>query len=524
LVYPETPETYWSYRHALRFVDKKALMPPLGLSTAAAILGEEFEYRLVDMNVEPLREGDIAWAQFVFVSAMIVQAESLKEVIARCNRAGKPVVAGGPYPTSCYEEIEGVDCFVLGEGECTIPELRRDILAGTLRPVYRATTRPSIEEAPVPRFDLCKLSLYETLPLQFSRGCPFDCEFCDIVSLFGHRVRTKGPDQFLREMDALRETGFYGSVFIVDDNFIGNRRRVKALLRRIADWQEDAGYPFVLSTEASVDLADDPELLGLMEAAGFRMVFVGLETPVQESLKGAGKRQNLRGDMIAKVRKIQRSGIEVTAGFIIGFDSDPPDIAERQIDFIRELGVPTAMVGLLMALPNTRLWDRLTKEGRMLFRSKGNNTHDVELNFVPKLPVRVLTDAYHSVLRSIYEPKHYFERCLKLLRCYPRRPTVRRIRTPLRVVLSQARALFRSLRWQGTSPYALWYWLYLIRAVAVRPRQLVTALTLAVRGHHFITITESMVRPKEGPAPQAQATAVRNAVARQSRGRLVSEI
>ena len=287
--------------------------------------------------------------------------------------------------------------------------------------------------------------------------------------------------------------GFRGSVFIVDDNFFGNRGRVKELLRGIADWQEDHDHPFKLSTEASIDLADDPELLELMATSGFAMVFVGLETPVQESLTAAGKRQNLKGDMVAKVHRIQEAGIEVTAGFIIGFDSDPPDIARRQIDFIQELGVPTAMVGLLMALPNTKLWDRLTREGRMLFRSKGNNTHTVELNFVPKLPAELLTNAYHTVLKSIYTPRNYFDRCLGLLKRFPRTASDRRSKEAAPITGPQVRALILSVVRQGLSHYALWYWLFVFRAILRRPRLFVTIVTLAVRGHHFFVITDELL-------------------------------
>ncbi len=473
-------------------------MPPLGLLTAAAIMGEEFDYHLVDMNVESLKEDSLEWADYVFISAMIVQADSMREVIARCNRAGVPVVAGGPYPTACYKEIDGVDHFVLGEGECTIPEFRRDLAEGTLKPIYPAGERPEIDNVPLPRFDLCRISRYETMPLQFSRGCPFNCEFCDIVSLFGHKVRTKSAEQFIREMEALHDVGFRGNLFVVDDNFIGNRRRAKALLRRIRAWQSEKGYPFNLSTEASIDLADDREFLDLMAACGFKMVFVGLETPVEASLQGAGKRQNLRGNVVDKVRRIQSAGIEVTAGFIVGFDSDPEDIADRQIEFIQELGVPTAMVGLLTALPNTRLWDRLSEEGRMRFRSGGNNTHTSELNFTTMLPQRAVVDGYRRILETIYSPRRYFRRALRLVTSLPRRSVTPTLSVRGRISQNQGRALYRSLTKQGLSSYALWYWLFLLRALLSRPRLFVTVVTLAVRGHHFFVITDRLVRSIRG--------------------------
>lgn len=506
LIYPRTPDTYWSYRHALRFVDKKALMLPLGLVTVAAILGPEYSYRLVDLNVRPLKEEDLEWAEMAMISAMIVQRSSMEEVISQCNAAGVPVVAGGPYPTSCYQEIQGVDHFVLGEGECTIPEFREDLERGDPKRIYRPKGRPEMKEVPIPRFDLCELSAYDTFPLQFSRGCPFDCEFCDIVSLFGHRVRTKSPEQFVAEMEAAYQTGFRGSLFLVDDNFIGNRRRSKELLRAVVRWQQERGYPFNLSTEASIDLAEDPELLSLMVSSGFTMVFVGLETPISSSLESIGKKQNLRRSMERSVSKIQRAGIEVTSGFIIGFDSDPPDIAERQIAFIQQLAIPTAMVGLLMALPNTKLWSRLEREGRVLFRSEGNNTHEVELNFEPLLPKETLIEGYRKVLQTIYTPRRYFSRCLRLIRRFPR--SLQKCDTDAvgSVGTRELAAFGRSLLWQGFSGYGHWYWWFLLRAVALRPRLVVPIVTLAVRGHHFFKITERTVRRgRELPAERETA-------------------
>ncbi len=499
LVYPRTPDTYWSYRYAISFLGKKALIPPLGLMTVAGIMGDEYSYRLVDLNVRKLREADLEWADIAMLSAMIVQRQSMEAVIKRCNAAGVPVVAGGPYPTSCHDQIEGVDHFVLGEGECTILDFRRDLENGTPKAVYRpqSSERPDISSVPVPRFDLCDISAYHTLPIQFSRGCPFDCEFCDIVSLFGHKVRTKSPEQFLSELEAIYETGFRGGVFIVDDNFIGNRKRVKELLRAVMGWQKEHGRPFNLSTEASVDLAQDRELLELMVSSGFSMVFIGLETPVEDSLQSTGKRQNLREGMAAGVRRIQEAGIEVTGGFIIGFDSDPHDVGDLQIRFIQQLGVPTAMVGLMIALPNTRLWTRLTQEGRILSQSDGNNTHGVELNFVPRLPREHLMREYSRVLHTVYNPRRYFERGLRMLRRIPRSPPGSGAVTTGGINRSQLMAFGRSIVRQGIlSPYALWYWWFMMRAIALRPRQLVRIVSIAVLGHHYFTITNLVPRPR----------------------------
>ncbi len=495
LVSPRMPETYWSYKHVLRFIGKRALMPPLGLVTVAALLPKNISVRIVDMNVGPLRDADIAAADLVMISAMIVQKESMEDVIRRCRRLGVPVAAGGPYPSSCSDEIEGVDHFVLDEGEVTLPRFLADWQTGTLQAMYRSPEKPDLRTCPVPRFDLLDMSLYDTVPIQFSRGCPFDCEFCDIVHLFGRKPRTKPPERFLAEMDAAYATGFTGSMFIVDDNFIGNKRRVKELLQHIARWQDDHGFPFTLCTEASIDLAHDDDLLQLMVKAGFSMVFVGIESPVAESLSSAGKHQNLREDVRIGIRKIQRAGIEVTGGFIIGFDSDPPDIFDRQIEFIDDLAIPTAMIGLLMALPNTRLFDRLSREGRMLSTSTGNNTSGAALNFVPKLPAETLIAGYRRVLQTVYEPRRYFARCLKLLSIYPPREhrTAHTMRRPIRV--REVTALLRSLAYQAFSRYGLSYLSYIIRGAAKRPDLVVRVVTMAVQAHHYMVVTREAFPP-----------------------------
>lgn len=498
LVYPEIPDTYWSYRYALPFIGKKALMPPLGLATIAAMIPGEHDIRIVDLNVESVTEADLAGADLVLTSAMIVQRRSLARLIARTRRTGTPVAVGGPLVTSTPEAVPEADYLVLGEGEVTFPEFLEDWLIGTARRVYECPVRPPVTSTPVPRFDLLNMHWYDTIPLQFSRGCPFNCEFCDIVQLFGHKPRTKRPEQFVGEMEAAYATGFTGSLFVVDDNFIGNRRAVKALLRAVAAWQSEHGYPFQLSTEASIDLAEDPELLDLMTGAGFKMVFVGLESPVADSLESAGKRQNLRNNVAASVRTIQERGIEVTGGFIIGFDSDPPEIFDLQIDFIQQLAVPTAMVGLLMALPNTQLYERLEREGRILRAANGNNTHATELNFVPRLPREVLERGYRRVLATIYRPRVYFDRCLELLRRFPPRTReadeshAGRTREP--IALRELTGLVRSLVRQTFSRYGLAYLRYMILGIARRPDLVVRVVTLAVEGHHFFRMTERTLR------------------------------
>ena len=491
-VYPEVPDTYWSYKHALSFVGKRALMPPLGVATVAAMVPDEYECTIVDLNIEKLPTKLIESATLVLVSAMIVQAESLQRVIDRCVLAGTPVAAGGPYITSCRSAIRGVDYAILGEAEQVFPEFLSDFAAGRARPVYSCEGRPQLSTTPVPRFDLLKLRYYQSVPLQFSRGCPFDCEFCDIVQLFGHRVRTKSPEQFITELDAVHATGFHGSVFIVDDNFIGNRKAVKELLRAIAAWQMENGRPYQLSTEASIDLASDPELLDLMVAAGFNMVFVGIETPEPESLAAVGKLQNLRRDVTESVRKIQERGIEVTGGFIIGFDSDTAEIFDLQIDFVQRLAVPTAMIGLLMALPNTKLYERLEREGRILSEASGNNTNNSALNFRTIMPREVLVEGYFRVLRTVYSPRQYFERCLAVLKTYPRADKSTQLRRPIR--LRELSAFFNSVIRQTLSRYGIRYLSYLLRGLWRRPDLVVGIVTMAVQGNHYFTITRRMLR------------------------------
>ena len=409
LVYPEFPDTYWSFRHALKFEGKKAAFPPLGLLTVSAMLPADWERRLVDLNVETLRTESIEWADIVMLSAMIVQNESLEKVVSLCRQLGKKVVVGGPYVTTSSERMPDADHIFIGEAEATLPEFINDLRLGIPRRIYQADERPSLELTPVPDFSLIDMRHYSAMNVQYSRGCPFNCEFCDIIEIYGRVPRTKSNAQMLAELDAVKETGWRGLVFIVDDNFIGNKKNVRLFLPDLVEWSRDNGNPFAYITEASVNLAEDESLLQQMEEAGFRRIFVGIETPVEESLKQTQKGQNTRRSLLDSIRKIQSYGMEVMAGFIVGFDSDPDDIFERQIKFIRESGIPLAMVGLLSALPDTQLWRRLEKEDRLLDVSTGNNT-DCSINFIPKMDAARLAEGYKSVLRNIYSPREYYRR------------------------------------------------------------------------------------------------------------------
>jgi radical SAM superfamily enzyme YgiQ (UPF0313 family) len=486
LVYPEFPDTYWSFRHALKFEGKRSAFPPLGLLTVSAMLPEEWERRLVDMNVRQLEQADIEWADVVFASAMIVQKESLEAVVRMCKARGKRVAVGGPYVSTSAEHLPEADHIFVGEAEATLPEFVSDLERGETRRVYQAAERPALTATPVPQFRLAELDRYSAMSVQYSRGCPFSCEFCDIIEIYGRVPRTKTNEQMLSELDALRELGWRGLVFIVDDNFIGNKRNVRRLLPELIEWSERHGRPFSFITEASVNLAEDDALLELMRRANFRRVFLGIETPVEESLKEAHKGQNTRRDLLESVRKIQSYGMEVMAGFIVGFDNDPEDIFEQQISFIRESAIPLAMVGLLTALPDTQLWRRLKREGRLLKESSGNNTES-SLNFVPRMDAARLVEGYREILRTIYSPAEYYRRALDCLSRLTEGPEPRRSR-----LTDDVAAFVRVVIALGVRDGArAEFWRYMRRAAGSHRRNFAHAVTLAAMGYHFRKLTES---------------------------------
>ncbi|MGA2404645.1 MAG: radical SAM protein, partial [Syntrophobacteraceae bacterium] len=386
LVYPRVSETFWSFKHALRIARRKAAFPPLGALTVAAMLPGPWEKKLVDINVRPLEDSDILWADYVFISAMIAQRDSARRVADRCRALGAKVVGGGPLFRAYPDDFADLDHLVFGEAESIISEVVKGLETGRPEKFYTASEFPRLDGVPVPLWDLINLNDYASMSIQYSRGCPFNCEFCDVIVMNGRVPRVKPDEQVLAELEALYARGWRGPVFIVDDNFIGNKEKVKNLLRSIISWQNGRLRRLNFFTEASVNLAEDPELMGLMTQAGFTKVFIGLETPVEEGLKECGKAQNLRRNLSESVATIQRHGLAVMGGFIIGFDSDPPDVFQRQVDFIQKNGIVTAMIGLLTAIPGTRLHARLESEGRMLFKSSGDNTDlSGSLNFVTRM-------------------------------------------------------------------------------------------------------------------------------------------
>lgn len=480
LLYPAFPDTFWSFKHALKFIRKKASLPPLGLLTVGAMLPAEWEKRLVDVNVRPLRDKDLVWADMVLISGMIAQRDSARELIERCKVAGKLIVAGGPLFTAEHEQFPEVDHFVLNEAEVTLPEFLRDLAGNGARRVYSTTELPALTSTPVPAWGLADLRRYASMSVQFSRGCPFDCEFCNVTAMFGHRPRTKTPTQVIAELDGLVRLGWRGQVFFVDDNLIGNKRYLKEeLLPALIEWQKKQRRPLPFYTEASINLADDEELMTAMVAAGFDAVFIGIETPDEGALAECNKRQNRGRDMIADVKRMQRAGLQVQGGFIVGFDSDTPTTFQRQIDFIQKSGITTAMVGLLNALPDTKLYKRLKREGRLLGETTGNNV-DGTTNFVPRMDVEKLRAGYKEILQHIYAPGPYYRRVRTFLREY---------RSP---------QMHFSLNWQNLHALAqanvrlgvlgrerFHYWGLILWTFFRRPAALQMAVTLAIYGHHF---------------------------------------
>ncbi len=485
---PEFPDTYWSFQHALSFEGKRSAFPPLSLLTVSALLPRSWERRLVDMNVRRLKSSDIEWADIVLVTAMLVQKNSLRRVVELCRERGRRVAVGGPFVTTSVGSLPQADHIFLGEAETTIPEFVCDLERGEAKPFYQAKERPPLSAAPVPDFHLAELKRYSAMSVQYSRGCPFQCEFCDIIEIYGRTPRTKSNEQILAELDALKSVGWRGTVFIVDDNFIGNKRSVKRLLPALCEWQEKNNRPFYFLTEASVNLAEDDELLDGMRRAGFRRVFLGIETPVEESLKEANKRQNTRGDLLDSIKKIQSYGLEVMGGFIVGFDNDPEDIFERQIEFIRESAIPLAMVGLLNALPDTQLWRRLKREGRLLSESDGNNTNGL-LNFVPRMNSQLLIEGYQSLMRTIYSPGEYYARALECLRRVSKDEMAPRYRSLTESVAAFARIVYRL---GVVDRERREFWLYLGRALAEHREKFAEAVKLAAMGYHFRKLTDGL--------------------------------
>jgi radical SAM superfamily enzyme YgiQ (UPF0313 family) len=481
LVFPQYPETFWSFKHALKFVFKKSTNPPLGLLTIASMLPKVWKKKLIDMNVNKLRDRDILWADYVFISGISIQKKSVKEVIERCRTLGVKIVAGGPLFTSGYKEFQGVDHFILNEAELTLRPFLEDLEKGCPKPVYQSSEWANLEQTPIPQWDLIKMHRYASMSIQYSRGCPYNCDFCDITLLYGKRCRSKSAEQIINELNDLYTRGWRGSVFFVDDNFIGNHRKLKQeILPPLTEWLVQRKYPFQFFTQTSIDLADDDELMTRMKQAGFETVFVGIETPDETSLSECTKSQNKNRDLIACVHKIQKFGFQVQAGFIVGFDSDPLTIFESQINFIQKSGIITAMVGLLNALNGTQLYHRLKSENRLLHDVSGDNT-DFTMNFVPKMKLETLMEGYRGIISSIYSPKFYYARVKTFLKTY-RAVKGRKMQIRPMLVVTFLRSVLR-LGVIGRERFQ--YWKLLGWSLFSRPHTFPLAVTFSIYGFHY---------------------------------------
>lgn len=490
LVYPKYPDTFWSFKHALKFVNKKATLPPLGLLTVAAMLPPEWEKKVVNLNIDNLHDRDIKWADYVFVSAMAVQQPSAREVINRCKALKAKVVAGGPLFTTGYEEFgfDDIDHLVFSEAETIMPQLVQDLEKGCAKHIYKATEFPDITKTPTPLWPLIDKKKYQIMSIQYSRGCPFDCEFCDITVLNGRKPRTKSVEQVTAELDALYEDGWRGTVFFVDDNFIGNKQKLKAeILPAIIKWMKKKKRPFSLLTEVSINLADDKELMSMMTKAGFDTVFVGIETPNEESLAECNKIANKNRDLLASVKTLQNHGFQVQGGFIVGFDNDPPTIFKTQINFIQKSGILTAMVGLLNAPPETRLYKRLKAENRILPGGSGDNT-DGGTNFIPAMPYEVLMNGYRQILNTIYAPKPYYERIKTFLKEY--RP-MNKAKSKIKpyYLLALIRSMWVLGIMEGGRKH---FWSMFVSTLIRKPKMFPLYISLAVQGFHFRQVAKKI--------------------------------
>jgi radical SAM superfamily enzyme YgiQ (UPF0313 family) len=489
LIYPEYEETFWSFKRVLKLIGKKALIPPLGLLTVGAMLPSDWEKRVVDMNTSILKDENIRWADYVFISAMLIQKDSVRRVVDKVKKFKKPIVAGGPLFTTGWKDFTDIDHLVLGEVEETFSTIVEDLKNGTLKKMYTCNKFPDIKETAIPDWNSINIKNYNSMCVQFSRGCPFDCEFCDVVQLNGRIPRQKSKKQIIAELDALYKIGWRAGVFFVDDNFIGNKAKLKKeYLPAIIEWQKTRNYPFTFNTQVSINLADDKDLMELMVEAGFTFVFVGIETPDTDSLEECGKHQNINRNLIDSVKKIQNIGMEVQGGFIVGFDNDKLSIFQRQIEFIQKSGIVTAMVGLLMALPKTRLYQRLDEAKRIIkMAATGNNTKITSLNFIPKMNKNTLINGYKKVISTIYSPKAYYERIKTFLREYkPKKKKAQRLN------MYYLRAFFSSIWYLGIKQRGrLYYWKLILWSLLKRPGLFPYAIGFSLTGLHLRALAQA---------------------------------
>ncbi len=488
LVYPEYPDTFWSFKYALKFVSKKAANPPLGLLTIASLLPGDWEKKLIDLNVKTLKTKDILWADYIFVGAMSAQIKSAFEIISRCKSLGKKIVAGGPLFTEDSEKFESVDHLVLNEAEITLPLFLADLQKGFPKKIYQTNEFADITQSPPPDYSLIRFADYSSKSIQYSRGCPFNCEFCDITAMLGHKMRTKTTTQVLTELERLYQQGWRGDIFFVDDNFIGKKKELKKdLLPALINWRRLHGNPFSFTTEASVNLSDDPELMELMTKAGFSSVFVGIETPQESSLEECNKVQNRNRSLADSVKTIQKNGMEVLGGFIVGFDNDSPNIFQQQIDFIQNTGIVSAMIGLLNAPTKSRLYQRLQKEGRILSKMSGDNT-DATTNFIPKMGIEKLVAGYGEVIRGIYGGEPFYQRVKHFLKDF--QPQVK---NKTKITFNKFLAVVKSMFIIGVFDSSRkHYWRLFFWSLFRKPKVFPLAITYTIYGYHYRRVFKKM--------------------------------
>jgi radical SAM superfamily enzyme YgiQ (UPF0313 family) len=485
LVYPKCPDSFWSFTHALKFISKKAAVPPLGLITVSAMLPAGWHKKLVDLNISALETSDIQWADYVFISAMYIQKESVNKVITESKKWDTKIVAGGPLFTQEYPNYPDIDHFILNEAEITLPLFMADLEAGQAKRIYSTEEFADLSKTPVPDFHLLSVKDYAFMNIQVTRGCPFACNFCEITSLLGHKVRMKSTAQIINELDVLyHKIKWRGPVSIVDDNFIGNKKEIKYnLLPAMKEWMKVNGYPFTFNIESSINLADDDELMALLVETGFNSTFIGIETPEENSLNYCNKVQNVNRDLLDSVKKIQQAGIQVSGGFIVGFDSDTSTVFQRQIDFIQKSGIVSAMVGLLNAPRNTKLYQQLEAENRLTTESSGNNT-DSSMNFIPKMDYNELQEGYKKIIHNIYSTKPYYKRVRQLLLNYNKLNNGGQ-----KISFSLLKAFLKSLFIIGfVNKGRFEYWKLLIWTLFNKPKLMVEAITYTVYGYHFRTV------------------------------------
>jgi len=481
LIYPKYPDTYWSFKHALKFISKKAAVAPLGLITVSAMLSKDWHKKLVDLNIENLEDKDLVWADYIFLSSMYVQKDSVDNILERCKNYPAKIIAGGPLFTQEYKNYPQIDHFILNEAEITMPEFLTDMKKGSLKKIYQTNEFADLSLTPVPDYHLLKMQDYAFMNIQVSRGCPFNCDFCEITALLGHKVRIKSSKQVLNELDALYKLNWRGPVAVVDDNFIGNKKVVKnSILPAMISWMNTHQHPFKFNAQTSINLADDVTLLQMMRNAGFTSTFIGIETPVEESLKSCHKVQNENRDLVENVKQIQRAGLQVSGGFIVGFDSDTETVFQRQVDFIQKSGIVSAMVGLLNAPKNTKLYRQMEMEKRLTVDATGSNT-DFSMNFIPKMNQQKLLQGYQHIINNIYKEKPYYQRIKELLKNYQ----------PVKVGKSnidvnQLKAFTKAIFVLGlVSKGRFEYWKFMAWTLFKKPRSFVDAITMAVSGYHF---------------------------------------